>query len=942
MVAWLGNALENTRSKTGFQTKLHPHMNVFRLLALAALLTLSGLSLSAASRPPNIIIIFTDDQGYADVGVFGAKGFTTPNLDRMAAEGRKFTNFHVPQPVCSASRAGLLTGCYPNRIGIHGALGPNARHGIADTEMTLAQLVKQKGYSTGMAGKWHLGHHPQFLPTHHGFDEYFGLPYSNDMWPLHPDAKPGSYPPLPMIEGDQVIKLGLGHEEQSQLTTQYTERAVKFIEKNKDRPFFFYLAHNMPHVPLHVSSKFKGKSAQGLYSDVIMEIDWSVGEILKTLKQHKLDENTLVIFTSDNGPWLSYGNHAGSASPLREGKGTHWEGGTREPCIMRWPGHIPAGTTSDGMLMTIDLFPTLAKLISADLPKHTIDGLDVWPLIVGTPGAKNPHAGYYGYYENNQLQSVTSGDGRWKLQVPHVYRTLAGRPGGTNGVPARYEQRKLDQPELYDLQTDLGETRNVAGEHPEIVQRLLALAEQARVDLGDSLTQRTGKGVREPGRLPESAAVTVTPPQQLRLATFDLDVTPPLGSIMAYDPVVRVAELGLRCRGVALLGAGEPIVLCAVDWIGIGNEASDAFREALAQAAGTKMNRVTVHALHQHDAPAFDLGAERILKEAGLPPGRWESSFARDAMLRAAAALQASLTNSQPVTHVGFGSAKVEKVASNRRIMGPDGRVRAVRYTATKDPALRAEPEGVIDPNVDLVSFWNGGQPVAVLSYYACHPQSYYRTGVPSPDFPGIARFMRGQAVPEALHVHFNGAGGNIGAGKYNDGSKENRLILAQRLADGMKRAWESTRKSPLTSADVAWRFEQVALPPAKHLDDAKLSAELLKVKSTPFLGPADVLSFLRRCQAGHLTEIACLSLGEGRVLHLPGELFVEYQLAAKALRPDLRVSMAAYGDYGPAYIGTAKAYEEGGYETEPRSSNVSPEVEGVLMGAIQRLLTSP
>lgn len=916
-------------------------MKAIRLFAIITLLALPVLPLHAAVRPPNIVIIFTDDQGYGDVGVFGAKGFTTPNLDRMAAEGRRFTNFHVPQPVCSASRAGLLTGCYPNRIGIHGALGPNARHGIADTEMTLAQLVRQKGYATGIAGKWHLGHHPQFLPTHHGFDEYFGLPYSNDMWPLHPEAKPGAYPPLPLIEGDQVLKLGLGHEDQAQLTTQYTERAVKFIERNKDHPFFFYLAHNMPHVPLHVSGKFKGKSAQGLYGDVIMEIDWSVGEILKTLRRLNLDDNTLVIFTSDNGPWLSYGNHAGSAGPLREGKGTHWEGGTREPCIMRWPGKIPAGTTSGEMLMTIDLFPTIAKLIGAELPKHTIDGLDVWQLIVGAPGAMNPHDGYYGYYENNQLQSVTSGDGQWKLQIPHTYRTLAGRPGGTNGVPAKYEQRKIERPELFDLRADLGERKNIADEHPKIVQRLLALAGQAREELGDSLTQRTGKGVREPGRLPEPVGAVVLP-QTLRLATFDLDVTPAVGSIMAYDPVVRVAELGLRCRGVALLGAGEPIVLCAVDWIGIGNEANDAFRESLALAAGTAAHRVAVHTLHQHDAPAFDLGAERILKEAGLPPGRWESSFARDAMQRAAAALRASLTNAQPVTHVGFGSAKVEQVASNRRIMGPDGRVRAVRYTATADPALRAEPEGVIDPDVDLVSFWNGAQPIAVLSYYACHPQSYYRTGVPTTDFPGIARFMRGQAVPEALHVHFNGAGGNIGAGKYNDGSKENRLILAQRLADGMKRAWESTRKSPLTPADVAWRFERVALPPGKHLDDAKLSAELPKVKSVPFLGPADILAFLRRCQSGHLTEVACLSLGKGRVLHLPGELFVEYQLAAKARRPDLHVSMAAYGDYGPAYIGTSRAYEEGGYETEPRSSNVSPAVEDVLMGAIQRLLATP
>ena len=298
------------------------------------------------------------------------------------------------------------------------------------------------------------------------------------------------------------MKVGLGHEDQEQLTTQYTERAVKFIERNQDRPFFFYLAHSMPHVPLHVSDKFKGKSQQGLYGDVIMEIDWSVGEVLKALKKHKLDDDTLVIFTSDNGPWLSYGNHAGSAEPLREGKGTCWEGGTREPCIMRWPGRIPAGKTSDAMLMTIDLLPTLAKLVGAELPKHRIDGLDVWPVIAGEKDAKNPHEAYLSYYEQNQLQAVTSGDGRWKLQLPHTFRTLAGRPGGTNGIPARYEQVKIAEPELYDLEQDVRERTNVVSEHPETVKRLLALAEQAREDLGDSLTGRKGSGVREPGRIP--------------------------------------------------------------------------------------------------------------------------------------------------------------------------------------------------------------------------------------------------------------------------------------------------------------------------------------------------------------------------------------------------------------------------------------------------------
>lgn len=473
-----------------------------RLSFLALLIF--GAVVQAAPQLPNIVIIFTDDQGYADVGVFGAKGFKTPNLDRLAAQGTKFTNFHVAQPVCSASRAGLLTGCYPNRIGIHGALGPNARHGLNTNEVTLAELLKSKGYATGMAGKWHLGRPAPLLPIHHGFDEYFGLPYSNDMWPRHPEAKQGTYPPLPLIEGDRVIDNEVKPAEQANLTTWYTERAVKFIERNRDRPFFFYLAHSMPHVPLHVSDKFKGKSKQGLYGDVIMEIDWSVGEVMKALKQFKLEDNTLIIFTSDNGPWLSYGNHAGSAGPLREGKGTCWEGGTREPCIMRWPGKIPQGTTSDAMFMTIDLFPTIAKLVGAELPSHKIDGLDVWPLIAGTKGATNPHAAYFFYYETSQLQAVTSGDGRWKLQLPHTFRTLGSHPGGTNGIPAKYEQVKMEAPALYDLKADLGETTDVAAQNPEVVQRLLALAEQARSDLGDTLTNRKGSGVREPGRVAES------------------------------------------------------------------------------------------------------------------------------------------------------------------------------------------------------------------------------------------------------------------------------------------------------------------------------------------------------------------------------------------------------------------------------------------------------
>ena len=426
----------------------------------------------------------------------------------------------------------------------------------------------------------------------------------------------------------------------------------------------------------------------------------------------------------------------------------------------------------------------------------------------------------------------------------------------------------------------------------------------------------------------------------IKIATFDLDATPPLGSPMAYDPVKRIDELGLRCRGIVLTGAGKPIVLCAVDWIGIANEGHDAFRDALAEAAGTTRDRVAVHTLHQHDAPGCDFTAERIIRELGVADyGRFEGTFHRQVIRRAADAIRSALPAAQSVTHYGLGVAAVKEVASNRRIQGPDGRVRATRYTATRDAALRAEPEGVIDPQVSLISFWNGERPIAVLSYYACHPQSYYRTGIPSPDFPGIARFVRGQAVPEALHVHFNGAGGNIGAGKYNDGAKENRMVLALRVAEGMRQAWVATQKHSLTTADVGWQTVPVRLPVAPHLKAADLIQALRAEPARGHIAKADQLAWLKYCESGHAIDIACLRLGSARVLHMPGELFVEYQLAAKALRPDLFVAMAAYGNYGPGYIGTKVAYPEGGYETSPGASNVAPEVEEVLNQALRKLL---
>ncbi|MDP2415452.1 hypothetical protein [Daejeonella sp.] len=424
---------------------------------------------------------------------------------------------------------------------------------------------------------------------------------------------------------------------------------------------------------------------------------------------------------------------------------------------------------------------------------------------------------------------------------------------------------------------------------------------------------------------------------QLKLATFDVDATPPVGSSLTYDPMINSWDLGLRAKGIVILGAGEPIVLCSVDWIGIANDSQDEFKRIMAEAAGTIPSRVVVHAIHQHDAPTSDFGAENMLKTAGLSTLAFEGSYTRDLIHRLGQAIRKSIVSAVPFTHVGTGQAEVYKVASNRRILGPDGKVMYTRTSATKDSVIRAAPEGLIDPMVSLISFWNNDKPLAVLSYYASHPQSYYRTGISNPDFPGIARFMRQLAVPDALHIHFNGAGGNLTAGKYNDGAKENRLILAERLADGMKRAWDNTKRESVSPASVKWSIEPVALKPAAGIENLEAA---MKTQTAVFLSNnLSKLVWLKRLEAGKKIDISLLSIGNARILHLPGEPFVEYQLAAKAERPDLFVAVAGYGDYGVGYIGNAIAYSQGGYETG-QASGVTVEAEGILMKAIHNLLT--
>ncbi len=469
--------------------------STLRAAALIALVAIAGPATARAAEGPNVVLIYCDDLGYGDLGCYGSKTCPTPNLDRMAAEGVRFTDFYVSSPVCSASRSALLTGAYHERVGIRGALGPKDRKGLNHSETTLAELLRARGYATGMAGKWHLGHRPSQLPIHHGFDEYLGLPYSNDMWPHHPDS-PKSFPPLPLIECDRVLIADVTPEVQSGLTAAFADRAVEFIRRNQARPFFFYLAPDMPHVPLFASPAFEGRTGHGRYADVIAEIDASVGKVLATLKELGLDDKTLVIFSSDNGPWLSYGDHAGSAGPLREGKGTCFEGGIRVPMIARWPGQIPAGSTRHEPAATIDILPTVAALAHAPLPDRPIDGRDIGPLLRGDPHAQPPHDALFFYYGDGQLQALRSG--RWKLHFPHTARTMIGQPTGHGGRPGKYKPLPVGL-ELYDLEADIGETRNLAADHPDVVRKLEAKADAMRAQLGDSLKHQAGNAVRPAG-----------------------------------------------------------------------------------------------------------------------------------------------------------------------------------------------------------------------------------------------------------------------------------------------------------------------------------------------------------------------------------------------------------------------------------------------------------
>jgi arylsulfatase A-like enzyme len=471
-------------------------------LLLVLALCMSASKPAAVKPPPNVVLVFVDDMGYGDLSCYGALGYQTPNLDRMAAEGTRFTSFLAAQAVCSASRTALLTGAYPNRVGISGALMPWANEGINASEETLAELLKAKGYVTGIVGKWHLGHHQEFLPLQHGFDEYLGIPYSNDMWPIDYDGKPATsgnklkYPPLPLIEGNQKIAEITTLADQDQLITRFTDRAVQFIQRHRKQPFFLYLPHCMPHVPIGASERFRGKSGMGLYADTILELDWSVGQILQALKTTGLDRNTLVIFTSDNGPWFNFGNHAGSTGGFREGKGTSFEGGHRVPFIVRWPGVVPAGRVSNKLLSNIDILPTIANLCGAKLPERKIDGVD-WTALLKGNDSVTPRRDFFYYYRRNSLEAVRRD--HWKLVFEHPSRTYIGQAPGFDGKPGAAPENHLFPKALYDLRRDPAEAYDVQEQYPAIVAELETLAETARQDLGDDLQQRKGTGIRPAG-----------------------------------------------------------------------------------------------------------------------------------------------------------------------------------------------------------------------------------------------------------------------------------------------------------------------------------------------------------------------------------------------------------------------------------------------------------
>ena len=455
-----------------------------RIIYLIILLAI--FSCEKNNNSPNIVFILTDDLGYGDLSSYGSERVETTNIDKLAEDGVKLTSYYAAQPVCSASRAAILTGAYPNRLGIYNAFGPTSDSGINHNEYTLAEMLKDNGYKTGIFGKWHLGSKKEFFPTRHGFDEFYGILYSNDMWRWHPEYPEGYPQDLLLYRNENALKEII---DQSSLTKDITTESINFIKKNKDHPFFLYIAHPQPHVPLFVSENFMNITGEGLYADVITEIDYSVGRITKYLEENDLSDNTIFVFTSDNGPWLSYGDHSGSSGIFREGKGTTWEGGVRVPSIIKFPNGLRPSII-DEPVMAIDWMPTFANITKSKLSQNKIDGKDIWPLLSGEVN-QTPHKELYFYYRVNELHSIRMND--WKIQFSRTYRSLNGREGGKNGIPVKYDMNVIEHNELYNLKDDPEEKINVYDKFPEIAKKMEKLADEARIKLGDNLLGIRGK-----------------------------------------------------------------------------------------------------------------------------------------------------------------------------------------------------------------------------------------------------------------------------------------------------------------------------------------------------------------------------------------------------------------------------------------------------------------
>ena len=458
-----------------------------RIIYLILLLVI--FSCEKNNNKPNIVFILADDLGYGDLSSYGSETIETTNIDKLAEDGVKLTSYYAAQPVCSASRAAILTGAYANRIGIYNAFGPTSDSGINSNEYTLAEMLKDNGYETGIFGKWHLGSKKEFFPTNHGFNEFYGILYSNDMWRWHPENPEGYPQDLLLYRNENALKEII---DQSNLTKDITTESINFIEKNKDNSFFLYIAHPQPHVPLFVSEDFEDLTGNGLYADVITEIDYSVGRVLDKIEESGLTENTIVVFTSDNGPWLSYGDHAGSSGIYREGKGTTWEGGVRVPSIIKFPNGLKPSII-DEPVMAIDWMPTFANITRSKLSQNKIDGKDIWPLLSGEVN-QTPHKELYFYHRVNELHSIRMKE--WKIQFSRAYRSLNGREGGKDGIPVKYDMNIIDKNELYNLKDDPQERIDVYDKFPEIAEKMEELAEKARIELGDNLKGRKGKGNR--------------------------------------------------------------------------------------------------------------------------------------------------------------------------------------------------------------------------------------------------------------------------------------------------------------------------------------------------------------------------------------------------------------------------------------------------------------